>query len=224
MLQDNKDNNDNILPFSRNGKGTNARKIKPPPMFNIPPVTLGLTILFLAIHLAVFAGGYVSGSWEDKIFTLFGFTPQTLLELAPLAPLTLITYALLHASWLHVGMNVVMLVAFGAGVEKGFGMKSYLLIFWGSCVIAALVHFAIDPYSTIPIVGASGGISGLFGAALLLLREQGAPMRLLPLILLWVGISALFGFMGGPDGSSIAWVAHIGGFLGGLAITQYLRR
>lgn len=222
MVQDSKD--DNVVSFSPKRNGHNPRKIKPPPALNIPPVTLGLAVILLALHVIIEALAYINAGVADKIFLFFAFVPSFLLNLSLFAPVTLVTYALLHASWLHVGMNILMLVAFGAGVEKGFGKKSYLLIFWGSCVIASLVHFAIDPHSTIPIVGASGGISGLFGAALLLLREQGTPMKLIPLILVWVGISALFGFMGAPDGSSVAWVAHIGGFLGGLAITQYLRR
>lgn len=222
MVHDSKD--DNVLSFSHKRNGHNPRKIKPPPALNIPPVTMGFAVLLLGIHVVVSLTGYMNPVLESMIFSFLGFTPNALVTLEAFSPITLITYALFHASWLHVGMNILMLAAFGAGVEKGFGKKSYLLIFWGSCVIAALVHFAIDPHSTIPIVGASGGISGLFGAALLLLREQGTPMKLMPLILVWVGISALFGFMGAPDGSSIAWVAHIGGFLGGLAITQYLRR
>jgi membrane associated rhomboid family serine protease len=125
-------------------------------------------------------------------------------------------------------MNTVMMVTFGAGIEKIYGIRPMLIIYFGSVVIAALTHLAFDPNSMIPVVGASGGISGLFGAILIMMRDQsrhdGVQQNLLPFIVLWIGITVVFGFMGGPDGSSVAWIAHIGGFLGGLAIASKVLR
>lgn len=141
--------------------------------------------------------------------------------------MTPITSIFLHGSWMHVGVNALMLVAIGSGVEKWLGIKKFFFIYLGSSFIALLTHFAIEPYSAMPLVGASGGISGLFGSILIGMRSDitnnGALNKnMMPVILIWVGISVLMGIMGSPDGGSIAWIAHIGGFLGGIGLTALL--
>ena len=99
-----------------------------------------------------------------------------------------------------------------------------LLIYVASGVAGAFVHFALFPNSNIPVVGASGSISGLFGAVLWLMarpdRFGRRALRFWPAALIWVGFSVAVGFTGMPgvaDGQ-IAWAAHVGGFLAGIAI------
>ncbi|MGB1077320.1 MAG: rhomboid family intramembrane serine protease, partial [Bdellovibrionales bacterium] len=185
--------------------------------------------LFLVIHLGLWAVSQMSD--DNMLFWAsahWGFLPARFTGEAGFLPytvLTPLTYALFHGGWAHVLMNTVMLAAFGAGFEKMLGLKNLMIVFWGSTVIAAGVHFSLDPYSMIPMVGASGGISGLFAGLILVMNKSGrlAPNRkIMPVILIFVAISLVFGLLGGSDGSIIAWAAHIGGFLGGLLITHII--
>lgn len=77
------------------------------------------------------------------------------------------------------------------------------------------------------MIGASGGISGLFAAAIVMMnksgQEMGGKVGILPFALLWIGLSIGFGMLGGPDGSLIAWAAHVGGFLGGFIALKLMR-
>src|SRR5690606_14425292 len=97
-------------------------------------------------------------------------------------------------------------------------------LFFLCSLISVGIHFVFNFSSSVPVVGASGGISGLFAAALVMLQQRGAVPAgrygLWPLIILWVIISILFGMMGGPDGSPVAWAAHIGGFLAGFLLLK----
>jgi membrane associated rhomboid family serine protease len=126
-------------------------------------------------------------------------------------------------------MNTVMLIAFGSGVEKWIGPKKFLTVFIGSALLGCALHFAVNFYSPYPVIGASGGISGLFAVALLMLnRVNGTTFGnkkygMLPVIALWVAISLLFGLLGSPDGAAISWESHIGGFLGGFLIAKIMK-
>jgi len=223
------DEDNNVVPFA-------PRKTPPPPernvppMFNIPPTTKYLAGIMLGVHTlfwglevtlipniteykAIF-GGFISSSWTGET-PFWWWTPVT--------PLTSI---FLHGGWMHLGVNLVMLVAIGSGAEKWLGRKRYLALFFLSSLIALLTHLAFSPFSTLPVVGASGGISGLFGAILLAMHSGTSTISrsMIPVILIWIGISALSGFMGAPDGSGVAWTAHIGGFLGGIGIASAMLR
>ena len=88
---------------------------------------------------------------------------------------------------------------------------------------------ALYPLSSNPIIGASGGISGIFGAMIYLMnktqndvRNTQHRSRMIPIIVAYIGITALIGMIGGPDGASVAWIAHIGGFLSGIGIMMFL--
>jgi membrane associated rhomboid family serine protease len=139
-------------------------------------------------------------------------------------PFTLISFSFLHGGWLHLGVNIVLLVAMGSGLEKTIGIKNYLVIYFGSTLFAVLMHLAIYPDSIMPIIGASGGVSGIFGAMIYMMNPTQSMKgllqnrNLLAVVAIYIGITIIAGLMGGPDGSSVAWVAHIGGFLAGLGI------
>ena len=101
---------------------------------------------------------------------------------------TLVSYAFLHASWEHLLMNMVWLLAFGSAVAKRMGnAKTYLLFFLICCVIATQVQFFFSQESPIPIIGASGGVAAMLGAAALfyfsgdILASSNRRTRLLPL-------------------------------------------
>lgn len=224
-MQHNNQNNydDNVVRFK---KPESPKRVAPPPMINLPFATKTLIFIMFVLHLIVWYAPSMLAVLPDNIWWLynFGFVPLKMSDTSlfnPLVTLTPITYAFLHAGWLHILSNILMLAAFGAGLEKNYSARLMLFIFFGSSVFAALLHFIFDMNGTNPVIGASGGISGLFGAVLLMLKAQGGLNRtnsLMPIIAVWLGVTILFGFMGAPDGSMVAWIAHIGGFLGGLGL------
>lgn len=237
MVHDSKDKDQTPAMPNDPWKGNdNVIQLKPrkgpdvPPMINLPTATKYLIGAMLLIHIIVEYGHSILPFLPDSMWWVysFGFVPFRITDFSVIdvfVPLTPVTYAFLHNGWLHLGVNMLMLAAFGAGLEKNRSAKIMLLIFFGSSVLAAFLHFLFDMDGTNPVIGASGGISGLFGAVLIMLQQSGQlnnQNRLLPIIGVWIGITILFGLMGGPDGSMIAWVAHIGGFLSGLVLMKYL--
>lgn len=229
------ENEKNIIRFPAGGADSRKKmgEAKPlqPPMINLPFFTKNFIALFIAIHLCVWGSGFINPDWPNMIYDFGAFIPASWSGAFPFqwwTPLTLVSFSFLHGGWLHLGMNVIMMAAFGAGIEKWLGPKRFLLLFAGSTVAAIFVQFAISPSSPAGIIGASGAISGFFGGLLIMMKEQRAlgnqKNSILPFVIGWVAISVVFGLMGAPDGSPIAWFAHIGGFFGGLGITWWMRR
>lgn len=206
------------------------KKNRPPrePMINLPPATKILAGLFLLIHGAVFFLPAPSQYW---VYDHFGFVPGRYTGAAAFewyalaAPLT---YMFLHGGWVHVLMNTAMMAAFGTGAERLMGPRRMLAFFTLCCLAAMLAQFAASPFSTDPVIGASGGLSGLFAAILIVMQKTGAGgmgrYGIWPFVVLWIGVSVLFGMMGAPGGGSVAWVAHIGGFLAGFVFFKPVMR
>jgi len=147
----------------------------------------------------------------------------------------LVTSMFLHYGFLHIAGNMLFLWIFGDNVEDFFGHIAYLFFYLVCGVGAGLLHVLFNLHSSIPAVGASGAISGVMGAYMLLHPRA----RILTLVFifplpvpaviflgLWYvmqfvsGINALGG---GPSGG-VAWWAHIGGFLLGMLLTTLARR
>ncbi len=200
------------------------------PLINLPPITKYFLGVMVIIHLGVtFLLNETQTNW---LFIHLGFIPGRLTGTAlfePLIFITPLTHMFLHGSWLHIAMNGIMLLAFGSGIEKWLGGKNMLILFFISGLFGIATHFALNFHSIFPVVGASGGLSGLFAAALIMInkqqKNQGGPThKIWPFVLLWIGISVIFGFIGSPDGGQIAWAAHVGGFLGGFAAMKFLKK
>jgi membrane associated rhomboid family serine protease len=196
------------------------------PFLSIPPVTLWLIVLNVAI-LGVLR--LLPSDQANAVVDTLGFDPATL-DHAPTAIglVSLITYQFLHAGWNHLIVNMVSLLAFGSGIERSLGRGRYILLYLVSGIAGALLQGSFTPAGEEAIlIGASGSISGLFGAliALWTARPQDRSLiRLIPLALLWIGVIVLTGVLGvGAEGIAVAWIAHIGGFLVGLTYGLILR-
>lgn len=200
----------------------------PAAILNIPVATKFFMAAIVIVHAV--NSFVLSPAQLDWVYTYLGFVPgrytgsvfvPSALWAAVLSPLT---YMFIHGSWLHVIMNGVMLMAFGSGVERWLGAKKMLILFTGCSLVAVLVHFLVEMESIAPVIGASGGLSGLFAAILLLMKQTGATGNsrygLWPFIIIWVLISVGFGMAGGPGGSQIAWIAHLGGFFAGFILLK----
>lgn len=204
------------------GEGQGSRS---EPMINLPPVTKWSVGVLLVVHLIV---TLLPEPMQYDVFEMFGFVAARYsgrLSMGWEGWVAPFSYALLHGNWMHLITNGLSLAAFGAGVERWLGGRR-MLVFMLVCSLAAVaVQFMLDPMSGNPVVGASGALSGLFAAILVMMQRNGmtGSRGILPMALVWIAISALFGLTGGPGGTSIAWAAHIGGFLAGFVVLKIMR-
>ncbi|WP_445326723.1 rhomboid family intramembrane serine protease [Sphingobium sp. AN641] len=146
--------------------------------------------------------------------------------------LTPLSCTLIHAGWLHLGFNLLMLLFCGSQVEHVLGRWLTLLLYGLGAYAAALAQIIVDPASTNPMVGASGAISALMATYALLYSQQRVRaigpisanmVRLLWLAAAWIALQLMIGVAttgGGGGIGQIAIAAHIGGFLAGLLLTR----
>lgn len=192
----------------------------------IPPLTRYMIAAFLVIHLVLFL--LLDAATRLQIFYTLGFVPAIYTGATAwswLGVITPVTHMFIHGGWFHILMNVTMMLAMGMFMETAFGTRRMMIFFLFSGLCGALFYFAFAPFSDTPVIGASGGISGLFAVTILALYEQGrlgsgSRRGPLPLLLFWVALTIGIGLIGG----GIAWQAHLGGFLGALALFYALRR
>jgi membrane associated rhomboid family serine protease len=163
-------------------------------------------------------------------------------------PWTAVSYALLHGSWGHVAANSVWLAAFGTPVARRCGGWRFLLLAVGTAIGGAVAHVIVHPLQALPMIGASAAVSGLLAAAAWFIfarpvwllegrvaepherpRESLVRMfgdrRVLLFLLVWFGTNYLFAMLARPLGitdASIAWEAHVGGFLSGLLLFPWI--
>ena len=143
--------------------------------------------------------------------------------------LTLLTSMFMHGGWLHLAGNMLFLWIFGDNVEHRIGHIPYLAFYLVAGVIASLAQIVVSPDSTIPTLGASGAISGVLGAYLVMFPTNRVtvlflrfPMQVPAIVA--IGLWAVFQFISGigalgaeEAGGGVAYMAHIGGFVAGVA-------
>jgi membrane associated rhomboid family serine protease len=149
--------------------------------------------------------------------------------------LTLFTSMFLHGGLAHLGGNLLFLWIFGDNVEHRFGHLAFLLFYLASGIAAGCAQIAVDPQAVLPMLGASGAISGVMGAYLVLFPHN----RVHVIVLIWIvslpayvviGLWVLSQFSNGlgsiavtaPTGG-VAYAAHLGGFAAGAAIALFCR-
>ena len=172
----------------------------------------------------------------DGFVLLGGFIPARLsglVELPGALPtvLTPLSSALLHGGWVHLALNMVMLAIAGVQVERVIGGAGLTVAYVVGAVVAAAAQFAADPASAIPMVGASGAISALFGVFALFFGQVmqisanakvNRALHVAWLLAAWVAIQVMTGMLAGGQGVLLAVPAHIGGFIAGLALAKPL--
>lgn len=197
-----------------------------------------ITYLLIAACIAVFL---IEVSLGERFIRSFAVTPLFVtraLSGDPRVPggtlWTLITSQFLHGGLLHLGGNMLFLWIFGDNVEDRFGHLRYLLFYLVCGIGAALIQVATDPTSTVPLVGASGAISGVLGAYVLFQPSARVSVLIPVFLLLWpvqvpallmIGIWFLTQFSSGlamldgaSDGGGVAYWAHVAGFVIGLLL------
>jgi membrane associated rhomboid family serine protease len=199
-------------------------------------VTVGIIVLNIVIF--IMTGATQSDAVLATVAQGYGVVPAELAGQAggynPIPePATLVTYMFLHAGWLHLLSNMLFMWVFADNVEDAFGYAGFL-IFYLICGIAGGVVFAVmTPGSMAPLIGASGAVSGVLAAYMVLFPKARVwvlfflriPWRMSALWVLgmWFGFQVLSLFVPVDAEMQVAWWAHIGGFLTGLAITLLLR-
>ncbi len=207
-----------------------------------PIVTWVLLGLCIAVFLWQFSRG--NQGLAESIYAL-GVTPALLFDffvqdpaLAWVPPeVTVFTSMFLHAGWGHLIGNLLYLWVFGNNIEAAMGRVKFL-IFYLLCGVAAVFAQALpDTDSIIPMVGASGAISGVLGAYILLYPQVTVhvivpillyPMRVqlsaLVVLALWFGMQLFSSFMSSGEGGGVAFGAHIGGFIAGIVLVGLFKR
>jgi membrane associated rhomboid family serine protease len=158
---------------------------------------------------------------------------------------TFVTYSLIHTDFMHLGFNSIWLLAFGTPVARRFGAWRFLLFFAVAAAAGAAAHLLSHARELQPMVGASASVSGCMAAAMRFAFQRGGPIwargddpaiyrlpalplrevlrdrRVVIFIAVWFGLNFLFGFgslsITGSE-QSIAWQAHVGGFVAGLLL------
>lgn len=181
---------------------------------------------------------------EEDVFTFqYGAVPCKITKQENLPPsvpfaiwLTLLTSMFMHGGIMHILGNMWYLWIFGDNIEGRLGKIGFLLFYVFSGLVAAFAQIVTDPTSVIPMVGASGAISGVLGAYLIL-YPFGRVLTLIPLPFIFstvelpaivlLGVWFALQFFGGISqsvaGGGIAYWAHAGGFLAGAAIALFIR-
>ncbi len=211
-----------------------------------------VTWALIAANLVVFFGTLSLGQREaEEVVMRFGIIPEvmvhgnwgeTRMEGGALGSwITPFTSMFLHGGVLHVGLNMLFLHVFGDNIEDVLG-RGRFVVFYLLCGIGAAVgQIIVDPDSTVPMIGASGAISGVL-AAYVTLFPHARVVTLIPIfifihfvelpaaifIVLWFVLQLVQGYLSlgmiAEGAGGVAWFAHIGGFLAGLVCIRLLYR
>jgi len=202
--------------------------------------------LIIAINVAVFAHELTLGDSLSQFVLDYGLIPWEmtggLQQEGFSAQRHLVPWfssMFVHGGWLHLISNLWFLHIFGDNVEDRLGKGRFLVLYLGGGLVAGLAQVIVGPDSTVPMVGASGAISAVVGAYLLL-YPRARVLTLIPIFILfyfaqipafvfigiWFCIQVLYGQAAldeATGGGGVAWWAHIGGFLMGLLLALVLR-
>jgi membrane associated rhomboid family serine protease len=188
---------------------------------------------------AVFAyqalGQLSSGENGADFIRQFGMVPASIIQGRHLW--TLVTSMFLHGGFLHFLGNMLYLWIFGDNVEDAFGHPAYLVVYLVSGLFGSLLQLLISPHSAIPMIGASGAISGVMGAYFVLYPRARVltvipifffiRLLYLPASLLlgfWILLQVLYGCGSTPGSGGVAYFAHIGGFGVGLLLGLLVKK
>lgn len=208
----------------------------------LPPI---ITVALIAACVLVFFWQLSLGQAQQAAVFAFGAVPAVLFGLAELPPelqlipaeLTLFTSMFMHGGWMHIIGNMLYLWIFGNNVEDAMGHVRFILFYLVCGLAAVLAHALPGPESTVPMIGASGAISGVLGAYLLLYPHARVLVAIpfgfiiqtfyLPAVAvlgLWFVIQLLNSATTAGEGGGVAWGAHIGGFVAGMLLVPLFKR
>jgi hypothetical protein len=206
-----------------------------------------VNVAIIVANVAAFLYEVSLGPRLDAFFATYAVIPYNITALfagpafhvTPLA--SLFTSMFLHGGWLHLGGNMLYLWIFGDNVEDKMGHTRYLVFYILCGLAASIVHIIVDPLSVMPTVGASGAISGVL-AAYLLMFPRARVVTVIPILvflqvaelpaLIVLGMWFVLQFFNGlvslgyetAGMGGVAWWAHIGGFVTGFVLVIPFRK
>ena len=202
------------------------------PRILFPFVTYGI----IAINILVFVVQFILSNNNPQlgaafIFT-FGFVP------AEFNLLTIFTSMFMHGGFAHIIGNMWFLYIFGDNVESILGHVKYFIFYIACGVGAALAQFFIEPSSQIPMIGASGAIAGVLGAYMIRFPKARVHVFVIFIFITTIVVPAQIvlglwflmqltnglGSIGVNTTGGVAWFAHIGGFIAGVALLNFLQK
>jgi len=190
-----------------------------------------LTILLIGGNILVFFWEFSYPGPTASLFLNYGLVPYELMQ-SPIQTYPNVFSAMfLHAGFLHLGGNMLYLWIFGNNIEDVLGKVRFIMFYLVCGVIAAMCHVYMDSGSRVPMVGASGAISGILGGYMVLFPKARVKTLVflgilvtiirIPaaiLLLLWLGLQIYSSIASGNVGGGVAWMAHIGGFVAGMIL------
>ena len=202
-------------------------------------ITPYVTYVLLAACILVFLWQISLGDTEQYAVYSFGVIPSVLfgarslpveLEVLP-AWMTIFSSMFLHGGWMHLIGNMLYLWVFGNNVEDSMGHARFIVFYFLCGTLAALTQAVFNPASEIPMLGASGAISGVLGAYLLL-HPRARILVVIPIGILiytpWIAAYWVLGFwfvlqlvnsiVAASDNGGVAYGAHLGGFIAGMLL------
>ena len=203
------------------------------------------TVALIGLNLAAFAYELSLGDEIQGLFMAYGVIPRDViyaLSGTPIDPrplVTLFSSMFLHGGWVHLGGNMLYLWVFGDNVEDKMGHARYIVFYLVCGISASALHVVLEPTGALPTVGASGAISGVLAAYLVMFPKarvltvipififlQTAELPALVVLGMWFVIQFFNGLasLGTTETGGVAWWAHIGGFVAGLLLIFPFRR
>jgi membrane associated rhomboid family serine protease len=202
-----------------------------------PYVSYGL----MAVTVAVFLVQLAMPNYGFEWFTVeYGMIPLVVRDVVPQPVVwlpdwaNLVTYAFLHADWLHLLSNMLFLWVFGDNVEDALGHIKFLIFYLACAALAGLMHLAMNIDANGPLIGASGAVAGVLGAYLVLYPHARVfvlfrivipiplPIPALWMLAVWIATQFFYAFIGSDEPT--AWWAHIGGVIAGAILALPLKR
>ena len=206
-----------------------------------------VTYTFMAVCIGVFLWQitHSPGEQNDIVYAL-GVTPAVIFDYQDLPPnlvwipeyLTVFTSMFLHGGWMHLIGNMLYLRVFGNNIENAMGHVRFVLFYFICGVAAVLAQALPDTDSVIPMIGASGAISGVLGAYLLLYPQKQVTL-IVPIVIIikTFKVPAMYVLAGwfvmqlvssalarGQGGGGVAFGAHIGGFIAGMVLVAFFTK
>ena len=200
-----------------------------------------VTVALIALNALVFWHelNLPNTGQAEAFFANFSLTPASLTHApSPATYATIFTSMFMHGGWLHLIGNMWFLWIFGNNIEDSVGHFKFLVFYLLCGIAAAAAQVAIAPDSTVPMIGASGAVSGVLGAYLLLF-PRARVLVLFPIfifwrvfqvpavlmLIFWFGMQLLSGWatLGSKEGGVAFW-AHVGGFVAGLVLILPFKR
>ena len=197
---------------------------------------LVITIITLCIIIWFWQSG-LGYQGNNTVIVNFGLTPKVFLAEPLLSFFTLFTSMFMHGGFMHLAGNMLYLWIFGDNIEGALGHFRFILFYFLCGIAAAFTQILSAPDSAIPMIGASGAVSGVLGAYLIFYPH--ARIRTfvflgifitflrLPAVLLlgfWILGQVISAVVSNPSSPGVAWFAHLGGFFMGMLLAPLLKK